>query len=211
LSNIHRIKEDDMTPSKPIILGIALVGVLIAVTITWADSGPRCSSGTRHMISRHGGHGSATGHLLRHLLKNKQEIGLTDEQIAKLRAMALDADRARIRAEADKMVSDRELRSLLWDDKAELPAIEAKVKETESLEATVRIIGIRAKRELVGVLTPEQKTKLKALWEQHRQQDRSHLMHAETGESGNDGVGTEAGVENSDVVIGELDGALSAS
>lgn len=202
-----------MTPSKPIILGIALVGALIAAPITWADSGPRCSSGKGHMISRHGGHGhsSATGHLLRHLLKNKQEIGLTDEQIAKLRAMALDADRARIRAEADKMVSDRELRSLLWDEKAELPAIEAKVKETESLEATVRIIGIRAKRELVGVLTPEQKTRLKALWEQRRQQDRSHLMRAEADESGNDSVGTEAGVERSDVVIGELDGALSAS
>lgn len=155
-----------MTPSKPIILGIALVGALIAVPIAWAD-GPRCSSGKGQMMSHSGGHrhGIATGHLLRHLLKNKQEIGLTDEQIAKLRAMALDADRARIRAEADKMVSDRELRSLLWDEKAELTAIEAKVKETESLEATVRIIGIRAKRELVGVLTPEQKTKLKALWE----------------------------------------------
>lgn len=164
-------------------------------------------------MSRHGGHGhsSAAGHLLRHLLKNKQEIGLTDEQIAKLRAMALDADRARIRAEADKMVSDRELRSLLWDEKAELPAIEAKVKETESLEATVRIIGIRVKRELVGVLTPEQKTKLKALWEQHRQQDRSHLMRAEADESGNDSAGTETGAESTDVVTGALDGALSAS
>ena len=202
-----------MTPSKPIILSIALVGALIAVPITWADSGPRCSGGTGHMISRHGGHGhsGATGHLLRHLLKNKQEIGLSDEQIAKLRAMALGADRARIRAEADKMVSDRELRSLLWDEKAELPAIEAKVKETESLEATVRIIGIRAKRELVGVLTPEQKTKLTALWQQHRQQDRGHLMRAEADESGNDSASMEAGAESADVLIGEVEGALSAS
>jgi protein CpxP len=202
-----------MRPSTPIILGIALGSVLIAAPIAWADSGPRCSSGKGHMISHHGGHGhgSATGHLLRHLLKNKQEIGLTDEQIAKLRAMALDADRTHIRAEADRKVSSRELRSLLWDEKAELPAIEAKVKETESLEATVKIIDIRAKRELVGVLTPEQKTKLKALWEQHRQKDRSHLMRADADESGNDTVGTEADVESSDVVIGELDGALSAS
>src|SRR5690348_2182304 len=112
-SNIDRIKEENMRPNTPIILGIVLGSVLIAAPLAWADSGPRCSSGKGHMISHHGGHGhgSATGHLLRHLLKNKQEIGLTDEQIAKLRAMALDADRARIRAEADKMVSDRELRS----------------------------------------------------------------------------------------------------
>ncbi|HEV2175308.1 MAG TPA: hypothetical protein VGR71_17165 [Nitrospira sp.] len=201
-----------MKRSTPFILSMALGSALVGSPMVWADGGTSCSGARGHMISRYGGHGhsSATGHLLRHLLKNKQEIGLTDEQIAKLRGTALEADRACIRAEADKMVSDRELRSLLWDEKAELPAIEAKVKETESLEATVRIIGIRAKRELLGVLTPEQKTKLKALWEQHRQQDRSHLMRAEADEAGNDNVGTEADVDSSDVVIGELDGALSA-
>lgn len=199
-----------MKQSTFLILGIVFPSALIISPMVWADSGPRCSSDKGRMVSGHGGHGhsSATGHFLRHLLKNKQEIGLTDEQVAKLRATALDADRARIRAEADKMVSDRELRSLLWDEKAELPVIEAKVKETESLEAAVRIIGIRAKRELVGVLTPEQKTKLEALWEQHQQQHRSHLMRAEADEPGNDGM--EAGMESADVLIGESDGALSA-
>jgi Spy/CpxP family protein refolding chaperone len=153
------------------ILSLALGSALFVSPMVWADSGPRCS-GKSHMMSHRGGHGhgSATGHLLRHLLKNKQEIGLSDEQVEKLRKTALDADRTHIRADADRMVSARELRSLLWDEKAELPAIEAKVKETESLEATVRIIDIKAKRELIGILTPEQKTKMKALWEQRRQE-----------------------------------------
>jgi Spy/CpxP family protein refolding chaperone len=61
---------------------------------------------------------------------------------------------------------------MMWDPKTELLAIEAKVKETESLDATVRIIGIRAKRELVAVLTPEQKAKLKTLRHAHRHHDR---------------------------------------
>jgi periplasmic protein CpxP/Spy len=200
-----------MKRSTLFILSMTLGGALVASPPTWADGGARCSDGKGHMMSRHGGygHGSATGHLLRHLLKHKQEIGLIDEQIGKLRATALDADRARIRAEADKMVSDRELRSLLWDEKVELPSIEAKVKETESLEATVRIIGIRAKRELMSVLTPEQRTKLKALWEQHRQQDRDHMRRAEADESRSDSVGIEA-VESSDAVMSELKGTLSA-
>jgi len=165
------------------ILSLALGSALLASPMAWADGGPRCS-GKGHVMSHRGGHGhgSATGHLLRHLLKNKQEIGLTDEQVEKLRKTALDADRTHIRAEADRMVSARELRSLMWDEKAELPAIEAKVKETESLEATVRIIDIRAKRELMGVLTPEQKTKLKALWEQRRQEG-GYRLHAEADES----------------------------
>ena len=165
------------------ILSLALGSALFVSPMAWADSGPRCS-GKGHMMSHRGGHGHghAPGHLLRHLLKNKQEIGLTDEQVEKLRKMALDADRTHIRAEADRMVSARELRSLLWDEKAELPAIEAKVKETESLEATVRIIDIRAKRELMGILTPEQKTKLKALWEQRRREG-GYKLHAEADES----------------------------
>ncbi len=82
--------------------------------------------------------------MLRHLLKNKQELGLTDEQITKMRSVALGADRAHIRAEADVLVSERELRALLWDEKTELSVIEAKVKEHEAFEATARIIGIRA-------------------------------------------------------------------
>jgi hypothetical protein len=77
------------------------------------------------------------------------------------------------------------------------------------LEATVRIIGIRAKRELMSVLTPEQRTKLKALWEQHRQQDRDHMRRAEADESRSDSVGIEA-VESSDAVMSELKGTLSA-
>jgi len=139
-----------------------------------------------------------TSHLLRHLLKNKQELGLTDEQITKLRAVALDADRARIRTEADVKVSKRELRAMMWDEKAQLPAIEAKVKEKESFEATVQIIGIRAGRELIGVLTPEQQAKQKALWEQYRDQDRRQ-MRAETGDSMNEVNDVEGGGELSEV------------
>jgi Spy/CpxP family protein refolding chaperone len=123
----------------------------------------------------HHGHGQTgvTSHMLRRLLSHQQEIGLSDEQIAKLRSVALDADRAAIRTSGDRQVSERELRAMLWDAKTDMPAIEAKVKEAESLEAAVRIIGIRAKRELLAVLTPEQQTKLKTLRHAYRHHDRT--------------------------------------
>ena len=87
--------------------------------------------------------------------------------------MALDADRAAIRASAERQVSERELRAMMWDAKTELPAIEAKVKEAESREADIRIIGIKAKRDMLAVLTSEQQTKLKALGRGHRHDDAS--------------------------------------
>ncbi len=134
----------------------------LAIPTAWADSGLRY--GKTHAMAHHGPRQmNASGHMLRYLLAHQQTIGLSDEQIAKLRAVALDADRAAIRASADRLVSERELRAMLWDTNADMPAIEAKVKEAESLKATVRILGIRAKRDLMAVLTPEQRAKLKTL------------------------------------------------
>lgn len=169
-----------MRPRTSLMLGLGLVlgSALIGSPAAWADGGGRCAGKTHQMSFHQSGHrhGGVTTHLLKHLLKNKQELGLTDEQVAKLRTIALDADKARIRAEADVMVSERELRSMMWDDKTQLPAIEAKIKEGEAHQATVRIIRVRAARELIGVLTPEQQAKQKTLWEQSR-----HHRHQKSG------------------------------
>lgn len=195
-----------------LILGIAFGAVLLASPLAWAEGGGQCQSSERHTMSHHGGHthGGVSAHLLRHLLKNKQELGLTDEQLTNMRTVALDADRAHIRAQADVMVSERELRALLWDEQAELPAIESKVREHEAMEATARIIGIKARRELIGVLTPEQRAKQKALWEQHRHHDRSHMMRAEAGESMNEANGIEASPDAFEIEMSEWEGGSSA-
>jgi Spy/CpxP family protein refolding chaperone len=140
----------------------------MAIPTAWADGGYRCGNGG-HAVPHHGhGHSGGGGHLLKHLLRHQQDIGLNDDQIGKLRALALDADRAAIRASAERMVSERELRAMMWDGKIQMPAIEAKIKEAESHEAAVRIIGIRAKREMIDVLTPDQQAKFKALGYGHR-------------------------------------------
>jgi Spy/CpxP family protein refolding chaperone len=150
---------------------LALGSAMFATPTAWADGGFRY--GNTSALSHHGrGPVSASGHMLRHLLAHQNEIGLSDEQITKLRTIALDADRAFIRASADRLVSERELRAMVRDAQVQMPAIEAKVKEAESFEATVRIIGIRAKRDLLAVLTPEQRAKLKTLRHGHRQYDR---------------------------------------
>jgi periplasmic protein CpxP/Spy len=168
-----------------LVLGVtvALATALFAVPTAWADGGYRCGKG---QAAAHHGHGQAgaAGHLLRHLLKHQQDIGLNDDQVNALRTVALDADRAAIRASADRMVSERELRSMIWDAKTDMPAIEAKVKEAESFEANLRIIGIRAKREMMAVLTPDQQTKLKGLGYGHRHRDGGTRADAEPSGAG---------------------------
>lgn len=201
-----------MRSTTPLMLGIAFGAALFASPQAWADDGSRCRGGEGHVMSHQGSslHGHGSTHMLRHLFRNKQELGLAKEQIAKLRTVALDADRAHIRAEADVLVSARELRSLLWDDKAELAAIEAKVKEHETFEATARIIGIRAKRELLAILTPEQRAKQKAMWEERRQHDRRHMMRAEAERAFSEANDVNADTDASDVEVIELEDGVSA-
>ena len=130
-------------------MALALVGGSFA--LAWADSpGPhdRHSAG----MSRDGMHGGATSHLLRYFLRHQKDLGLADEQITRLRTMALDQDRAQIRARADVQVAERELRALIWDHNTDLSVIESKVKE-RAIEAIRRYgTGCAGSRFLNGTL-----------------------------------------------------------
>jgi len=122
------------------------------------------------------GHHEGTGHYLRHLLMHQKEIGLTEEQVAKLKAIQLDLDKTRIKAEADIAIAEREVRALLEDDKSDLSAIESKIKQSESLEASLRITAIKAKRDAKGLLSPEQRQKEQAEHEKMMRQYRDDHM-----------------------------------
>ena len=167
------------------VLGIAVGTVLFGLTssLAWADGWSGCRGGGGHAIgmARHGmpGHGRAPHRLLHHLLRHQKDIGLTDDQIAKLKALALDQDRARIRAHADILVAERELRALVADEKTDLSVIEAKLKERETLETSLRFTGIKAKRAILAVLTSEQRDKLKAFREQMRESHRALMLNSQ--------------------------------
>ena len=129
-----------------------------------------------------GGHGmmggtgmmhSSAGHLIRHLLKHEKDIGLTADQVTKLKDMQLNLDKTRIKAEADIQIAERELKALTDDEKSDLGAIEAKLKQSESLQTGLRMTSIKARREVLALLTPEQRAKEKAEHEKVMQQHKS--------------------------------------
>ncbi len=108
-----------------------------------------------------GAHHQTAGHMIRHLLKHQKEIGLSPDQITKLKTLQMDLTRSRIRAEADIQVADAELGALEEDEKADLSALETKVKQSEALRSTLRMAVIKTKRDVLAVLTPEQREKQK--------------------------------------------------
>lgn len=169
-----------MQSGMKMLLGVAAGTVLLgmATPFAWADGGAACRGGGHGLgMARHGmsSHGGMTSHVLRNLLKHQQDLGLTDDQVNKLKALALDQDRAKIRAHADVQVAQRELSALVADEKTELSAIEAKIKEREAFEANLSFMGIKGMRDLYAMLTPEQREKQKAIRDQMRQMHRARM------------------------------------
>jgi protein CpxP len=122
------------------------------------------SSCCEHMM----GHRAHPANHLRHLLQHHKEIGLTEDQVKKLKAIELDFDRARITSEAEIHIAERELLALVEDEKSNLSAIEAKVKQSGMLEVGLRMSAFKARHDAIGVLTPEQREKGKAAHEKKK-------------------------------------------
>lgn len=118
---------------------------------------------------------ASTGHMLRHMLKHEKDIGLNADQVAKLKQMQLDLDKTRIKSEADIMIAQREVKAMTEDEKSDLSAIEAKLKQSEDQEVALRMAAIKTRREAMGLLTPEQREKEKAIHDKMMQEHKGMM------------------------------------
>lgn len=167
-----------MTKSRWMVGAVAaacLVGAAVLPSRTEACHG--------HMMHGHaqGGQeqhdeGDHAGDHLKHLLKHAKEIGLTAEQISKLKLMQLDFKRADVRLEADIEVAHLELHALLEDEQADLSAIQAKVDQLKKAEGTRVFAAVKSTRDAMASLTPDQREKERA----HREQ-MQHEGHGQHG------------------------------
>ncbi|HSF67529.1 MAG TPA: Spy/CpxP family protein refolding chaperone [Nitrospiraceae bacterium] len=170
-------------------LGIASVFALtVGMSTVWANEPGYYGKGGHGggMHGSMGGHGSnmmhnSTGQLIRHLLKHEQDIGLTAEQVAKLKEMQLSLDKVRIKTEADIQVAERELRALIDEEKFDLGTVEAKLKQSADLQVGLRMTSIKARKDVYALLTPEQRAKEKTehdkVLQQHKDAGKGYNPH----------------------------------
>ena len=166
-----------------------LLGLGIGLQPSWAEDehgsgmrqGGEYSKGHGSKRGRHGRggaygmgrHHAGAGHLIRGLLRGAQEMGLTDSQVKKLKTIQLNLDRTRIQAEADIKIAEREAAALIEDDNGDLGAIEAKLKKSAARQVSLRMAAIKARKNAMAVLTPEQSKRVKMFHERMKQQRRS--------------------------------------
>lgn len=94
----------------------------------------------------------------------KDQLGLTDSQLDQIQSILNSHMKYAIRKNADGRVLLIEIQELLVKEKVNLGEVEGKVKSLEGLNTHMNMEGVRTLEEALGVLTPEQQKKAKALF-----------------------------------------------
>ncbi len=140
---------------------LSVVSVLMATTlalgtVTWAD--PPAPGAGGHRPER-GERGGWIGRALRH----QEQLGLSPDQVTKLRALRLDSRKETLRRVAELRGAHLDLGALLHAETPDLAKIEAQVRRIESLRTDLQMSRIRTSLEARALLTPEQQKQLRAL------------------------------------------------
>lgn len=123
-------------------------------------SGHGSSAG--HMAGGHGPHQSAST-FIDHILKFKEGMAITDDQVAKLQSIKTDFEKTKIKMKADMQLTSLDLHELLRDDKGDLGAVESKLKSLYELRASMYLASVKAGRDAKSVLTDEQRARMKTV------------------------------------------------
>ena len=97
-------------------------------------------------------------------LQNSAELGLSDKQVADIKALKTEMKKAKIRGEAEMQIAMLDLDSLLHADPINQEAVGAFMDKAAAGMAQSGKASVKALVDLKAVLTAEQMAKAKALW-----------------------------------------------
>lgn len=106
--------------------------------------------------------------LITFMLRHREELKLSPEQIRTLERLKSDFQREAIRREADLRIAESELATLMDAETIDLGQVETKVREIERLRGDLRLARIRAIEKGKAELTAEQHKKLQTLLSEPR-------------------------------------------
>lgn len=112
--------------------------------------------------SGHGPHQSAS-EFIEHILKFKDGMAITDEQVTKLQTLKTEFEKTKIKMKADMQLVSLDLHELLRNDQGDLSAVESKLKNLYEIRAGLYLASVKAGREAKSVLTDEQRSRMKTV------------------------------------------------
>lgn len=106
---------------------------------------------------------SAERPLISLMLRHREKLGLSADQVRNLEQLRNDFEKESIRNDADVRVAEMDLKTLLEAQNVDMVKVEAKVREIERLRADLRIARIRAIEKGKQLLTADQRKKFQEL------------------------------------------------
>lgn len=101
--------------------------------------------------------------LISTMLRHRDKLGLSPEQVKNLEQFRTDFEKASIRYDADLRIAEMDLKTLLEVPAVDLNKVEAKVREIERTRADFRLARIRVIEKGKEQLSAEQRKKLQEL------------------------------------------------
>lgn len=149
------------------------------------------------------------------MLRHRAELGLSSEQVQGLEQLRADFQREAVGRAAELRAAETNLQTLLEADAADLTQVEPKLREIERLRADLRLARIRTIEQGKGLLSPEQRARLRELLQAPaslRSQKRLGLVGVRDREDDRaapaPGDGRRVGRFDVDLRLGELLGDL---
>jgi len=147
------------------------------------DMGPGMGMGMGRVrgmaIRMEGEHDMGLGRAI-HDPKLREQLGITPEQVTKIRQEMLSFEKTEIMARADLQVKRLELHSLLEAETPDRPAIEKSLREANAAQFVLEKAAIDHQLDVRELLTPEQRQKLEKM--------RAEMPHPGAGPGGPGGM-----------------------
>ena len=133
-----------------------------------------------------GGHGkkglegkfSSKAHMI---LKNKEELGLTDEQVATIKDLKLKTKKDVIRKKAEIDVLALDIKAAMYGDTIDTEAVNELIDKKYEIKKAKTKSLVAACATLKGTLTDDQKSKMKDLYKNCKKQMKQGRMKGKMG------------------------------
>lgn len=158
---------------KRVVVGLFFGLLLLSFTTgnCYAEKSGRMGKGIHKEGACMGHDGGGMMRAEHRIWKALKDLGLDEKQKEAIKEIKSRVKKDIIKKRADLQIARVELKDILDKEPVDMAAVEAKLKQLESMRTDLHITKIKALEEIKATLTPEQKQKfkdnLKKHWRRH--------------------------------------------